>query len=200
MDIAGVIVALVGQVIRALAIGFVYIVRGGRNRQIYADTLVDGGMFALCRNPLYVGNFLIVLGLVMVHNSPWAYIIALQFFEFVYYSIVRAEEAFLSDRFGLEYQKYCKRVPRFLPRPQGLLAPFHGLRFDWKKLIRKEYGTTFAWMGGMLLLFVWEDTANRGLHVRDAGSYTLIEVAWVVLILAYLTARILKKRGALGSG
>jgi protein-S-isoprenylcysteine O-methyltransferase Ste14 len=200
MDIAGVAVALVGQVIRGLAIGFVYIVRGGKNRQIYADTLVEGGMFALCRNPLYVGNFLIVLGLIMVHNSPLAYLIALPFFAFVYYSIVRAEEVFLTDRFGVEYQKYCRRVPRFVPRLRGLFAPFHGLRFDWKKLIRKEYGTTFAWVGGMLLLFIWEDAANRNLQVRTANSYKLIEIAWVLLICGYVTARILKKRGVLGSG
>src|SRR4026208_1568347 len=57
----GFFIAFAGQLIRALTIGLEYIVRGGRNRQVYADKLVQGGVFAHCRNPLYLGNYLILL-------------------------------------------------------------------------------------------------------------------------------------------
>ncbi|MGH8507465.1 MAG: methyltransferase family protein, partial [Gammaproteobacteria bacterium] len=61
--ILGFLVALTGQLMRAVTIGLEYIKRGGLNRQVYAEKLVQGGMFAHCRNPLYVGNVMILLGL-----------------------------------------------------------------------------------------------------------------------------------------
>jgi len=65
-DAAGVVLVLLGQLIRVVTIGYEYIVRGGRNRHVYADDLVQGGMFALSRNPLYFGNVLIAVGLALV--------------------------------------------------------------------------------------------------------------------------------------
>src|ERR1044071_2090134 len=59
--LAGLGVALAGQTLRALTIGLDYIRRGGKNRQVYANRLVQGGIFAHCRNPLYLGNLLIIL-------------------------------------------------------------------------------------------------------------------------------------------
>ena len=62
-------IAIIGQIIRIITIGLVYIVRGGRNRRVYADDLVTTGIFSHCRNPLYVGNILILagLGLSLIH-------------------------------------------------------------------------------------------------------------------------------------
>ena len=65
-------IALIGQLIRIITIGLVYIVRGGRNRRVYADDLVTTGIFSHCRNPLYVGNILILVGLgVGIWDGVW---------------------------------------------------------------------------------------------------------------------------------
>ena len=45
-----------------LTIGYEYIVRGGRQGKVYAEDLVQGGVFAHSRNPLYLGNLLIIVG------------------------------------------------------------------------------------------------------------------------------------------
>ncbi|WAK02433.1 hypothetical protein [Methylobacter sp. YRD-M1] len=58
----GLLLVTAGQALRILTIGLAYIVRGGRNRRIYAENLVTDGVFAHCINPLYVGNILIVIG------------------------------------------------------------------------------------------------------------------------------------------
>src|SRR5436190_6779835 len=58
----GIPIALLGQLIRALTIGLKYITRGGKDKKVYADDLVTEGVFHHCRNPLYVGNILMLLG------------------------------------------------------------------------------------------------------------------------------------------
>src|SRR6185503_16529647 len=100
IDAAGVLVALTGQALRVLVIGLVYITRGGQNRQVWANALVETGMFAHSRNPLYVANLLIFLGLAIVHNGWAMYLIVVPFFAVAYYCIVAAEEEYLRGRFG----------------------------------------------------------------------------------------------------
>ena len=72
LDAIGILVVLTGIVYRATVIGYEYIRRGGKNREVYADHLVTGGLFAHSRNPLYVGNLLLVIGLLLIFNNLWA--------------------------------------------------------------------------------------------------------------------------------
>jgi protein-S-isoprenylcysteine O-methyltransferase Ste14 len=199
LDAAGFAVAMSGQLLRAAVIGFAYITRGGRNRRIHADSLVQEGIFAHSRNPLYLGNILIVVGLAIVHGSPWFYLVGIPFFVFAYLAIVSAEEDYLTRRFGRAYEEYCRRVNRFVPSMRGLRSTLEHMTFDWKKVVRKEYGTTFAWMSGMLALAVLERAVTPGARLVPRTVQT-IGIIWAILALAYVTARILKLRGALGTG
>ncbi|MGH8311460.1 MAG: methyltransferase family protein, partial [Steroidobacteraceae bacterium] len=65
----GASVALAGQAIRAITIGLKYIIRGGRERRVYAEDLVTDGLYAHTRNPMYVGNLLILAGIAVASNS-----------------------------------------------------------------------------------------------------------------------------------
>src|SRR5213596_653057 len=96
----GFLVGLTGQLLRAVTIGLEYIIRGGRNRQVYAEKLVQGGIFAHCRNPLYIGNLLIILGLGIACNSGLFLAVGIPFFVFAYWAIIAAEENFLRSKFG----------------------------------------------------------------------------------------------------
>src|SRR6185436_15263574 len=88
----GFFVAAAGQLLRAVTVGLEYIKRGGRQRQVYADYLVQGGIFAHCRNPLYLGNFVILLGVGLASNSLLFLSLALPLFAFAYAAIIAAEE------------------------------------------------------------------------------------------------------------
>ena len=199
MDAAGALVALSGQTFRVLVIGLVYITRGGQNRQVWANALVDTGMFAHSRNPLYVANLLLFLGLALVHNGWAMYLIVLPFFVVAYVCIVAAEEAYLVERFGDAYAEYSRRVPRWMPALGGLSSTLRDTEFDWLKVIRKEYGTPFAWTSGLLLLLVWEHVA--GVMAPPIGRVELgsIIAIWIALALAYLIVRTLKLSGRLGT-
>lgn len=189
--IIGFIIALSGQLLRALTIGLAYIIRGGKNRRVYAEDLVTEGMFAHCRNPLYVGNILIVAGLSLIANSPLMVCLGFPVFVFAYYAITRAEEQYLAQKFGPAYQEYCAHVPRFLVRFSGLFDTLRGMTFKWQRLVVKEYGTTFTWLAATLVLI----GRNDYMLTKHFNSQlvVLLSVVLVLLSVAYGVARFLKK-------
>jgi protein-S-isoprenylcysteine O-methyltransferase Ste14 len=198
LDLVGFLISLSGQVLRVLVIGLVYITRGGQNRQVWANALVDSGMFGHSRNPLYVGNLLIIMGLAIVHNGWAMYLVALPLFVFVYVAIVAAEEEYLRGRFGQAFADYCVRVPRWLPSLRGLGRTLREGTFDWLKVLRKEYGTPFAWMSGLLVLLWWEHQGPLAEPIASSEARALV-MTWVALAIAWATARTLKLRGYIGT-
>jgi len=80
--------------------------------------LIVSGPFAHTRNPLYTGNIIIYLGIGIMSFAifPYLQIIALAFFIFQYHFIIKAEEEFLSAKYGMDYKHYKENVPRFLWR------------------------------------------------------------------------------------
>jgi protein-S-isoprenylcysteine O-methyltransferase Ste14 len=194
----GLLVAVTGQSLRAVTVGLEYIIRGGRDRQVYADRLVQGGLFAHCRNPLYVGNFLILIGLGIASNSVLFLAIALPFFAFAYWAIIAAEENFLRNKFGQEFDEYCARVNRFVPRLAGLGRTVAGMRFNWRRLITAEYGSAYIWVAAMILVTLKNIWQNGHYHFPSP----LVSALWSLLVgvtLAYALARFLKKSGFLKS-
>jgi hypothetical protein len=198
MDAAGFAVSGIGQALRVLVVGLVYITRGGKDRRPWAAALVDGGIFGHSRNPLYVANMLILLGLALVHNGWAMYLLVLPLFAFMYVAIVRAEEHYLSVRFGAAYADYCQRVPRWAPRLRGLDATMRQGSFNWLKVLRKEYGTPFAWISGALLLLIWEHFSPGATPLQPAERNGIVLV-WAALAIAYSVLRRLKLSGRLGT-
>jgi protein-S-isoprenylcysteine O-methyltransferase Ste14 len=189
----GILIALLGQVLRVITIGLVYIRRGGKNRHVYADTLVTDGMFRHCRNPLYVGNFLILLGLAFIANSAVFLSIGIPFFFFVYWAIISAEENFLSNKFGADFKEYVSRVNRVIPNFSGFGQTWAGHSFKWRRVIVKEYGTAFIWMAGAILLIERNRLLNHA-YGDSAVFHTLMISLALALILLFAVARYLKKK------
>lgn len=191
LDAAGVLVALAGQALRVAVIGYRYVVRGGRNRRVYAEDLVTTGFFAHARNPLYLGNLLILVGLFLIHGNPWVVALGLPFFTLGYVAIVAAEEAFLRDKFGAAYDAYARDVPRWLPRFRGLRASLAGIEFNWRRVVLKEYGSAFYWMAGALVLLAADTLAHHDYRER-AGYLNALAGCLLLLTLAWGTTRHLK--------
>jgi protein-S-isoprenylcysteine O-methyltransferase Ste14 len=192
----GLVLILMGQIIRALTIGLVYIIRGGRKGQIYASGLVSDGVYAHSRNPMYLGNLFIVLGFAFIADT-WAYFcIGLPLFFFIYLSITEAEEDYLNKEFGKAYKAYAKNVPRFFPRLKGLLSTIRSMNFRWKRLLSSEYGTMFAWIVGVIFLTMKNVVIDQGLK-SGLSEVKDLSVAFMVFFSLYLTVRYLKKTGRL---
>ena len=99
-------VALAGEALRTWASGTIV-----KNEELATD-----GPYSLTRNPLYVGNFVIGLGVGIMGRNPWLLLAFVCLFVPAYRSLVIKEEKRLLDRFGDDFRAYCGRVPRFVPK------------------------------------------------------------------------------------
>lgn len=182
----GAVIAAFGQLMRAATIGLKYVVRGGRAGRVYAEDLVTDGLYAHTRNPMYLGNLLIMAGLAVASNSWATLALALPLGLFMYASIVAAEEEYLQQRFGAAFNAYCREVPRWLPRMAGLRSTLSSMRFCWRRLVVKEYGTPFGWISILVLMTLYNLRISglwggRPLHVHFLKDVLLITtIAWFI--------------------
>lgn len=188
----GLIVTFSGEIIRGVTIGLAYIIRGGRDKKVYAEKLVTEGIFNHCRNPLYVGNILMLLGVGILSNSLIYVGIIIPVFLFIYQAIVLAEENFLRNKFGTDFDQYCNRVNRWLIRFDGIGATMQQMRFNYKRWLLKEYNTLMVWMVGIIAILLFKYPQI----VSDPDQRLLIfGIAVVTLGVIYFYVRYLKKSG-----
>lgn len=105
----GAAVVALGESIRVWACGHLV-----RNEELTRD-----GPYRLVRHPLYLGSFLIGLGLVLLAQHQWIWFAAFAaLYGGFYLPAMYVEELRLQSLFGPEYLEYMDEVPRFIPRPR----------------------------------------------------------------------------------
>ena len=97
---------------------------GKKNR-----ALVVEGPYSVVRNPLYLFSFLGFVGAGLAWESLTLAVLLALLFAVTHWPAVLAEEQTLHALFGIEYERYRRRVPRFVPRA-GLLRPSDTLLVD----------------------------------------------------------------------
>ena len=189
----GLLIGLIGQSIRVATIGLVYIIRGGRNRRVYAEDLITDGIYAHSRNPMYVGNVSIITAVAITSNSWGCVAVVVPMFGFFYLAITRAEESYLSNKFGPGYREYVAAVPRFFPRLTGLWQTLRDSEFHWRRVLVKEYGTFAGWPLRWMVVFLyalWRD----GELASYPHLFQYLSAFLLFLLLLYVLVRVLKKR------
>jgi protein-S-isoprenylcysteine O-methyltransferase Ste14 len=193
-DLGVVLVALLGEGIRVLTVGLEYIKRGGLNRRVYADYLVTHGVFAHCRNPLYVGNIMLALALLGIPDRLPVVLIGGALVVVTYVAIVAAEEVYLRRTFGAEFEEYCRQVNRWLPDPRGLAATVRSMRFNWKRVLLKEATSFYGWTAMACLLDAIE---IRFTGISSHPEFLIFLSMFAISTIGFITIRILKKAGIL---
>jgi protein-S-isoprenylcysteine O-methyltransferase Ste14 len=135
--LASMLVCFLGFGIRVYTVGHTPVNTSGRNAKYQiADQLNTTGMYSIVRHPLYLGNFFMWLGPVMLTGNFW-FILVFIFFYWLYYErIMYSEEQFLRRKFGEIYTSWAENVPAFIPRFSQFISP--ALPFSWKKILKKE--------------------------------------------------------------
>jgi protein-S-isoprenylcysteine O-methyltransferase Ste14 len=191
--VIGLGISIAGQLIRFLTIGFVYIIRGGQNRKVYAQDLVTTGIFSHCRNPLYVGNIAVGIGMGVASNSVLFFSVITPLIIFIYIAIVAAEENFLRGKFGSAYDEYANDVNRWFPKLKGITTTFKAHQFNWKRVLLKEYNSTFTGtlLGIMLIMKAHYQHPELYGSIQEKLPLFILIIAAVTII--YLFIKFLKK-------
>lgn len=191
--ILGLLITIAGQAMRGATIGLAYIIRGGKEGKVHADDLVTEGMFRHARNPLYVGNILMLLGVGILSNSLIYVLIVMPLFLVIYHAIVLAEENFLRNKFGASFDAYTSRVNRWIPDLRNISSTFKGSKFNATRWMIKEYGTQYVWLSGitLILLFKYPQLTHYNKQLRN----TLLAVILPLILAGYLFVRYMKKSG-----
>ncbi len=104
-----IVLALLGVTLRAWSVCHCDYAQGRPKR------LTTTGPYAIIRNPLYVGNVLILAGAVAASELAWVLPILVAWAFGIYSVAIRHEEARLLDRYGDDFVSYAARVPRWIP-------------------------------------------------------------------------------------
>lgn len=141
--ITALVVGLAGQWIRTLVAG--YVPQGTSGRNVHgqvANSLNTTGMYSLCRNPLYLGNFLMMIA-PMILLGNWLLLLAFCALFWIYYErIIYTEERFLEGKFGEEYTKWAESTPAFFPSFRAYKRSVLG--FSLKTMLKREYHSFFG--------------------------------------------------------
>ena len=158
-DVLGLVLIVLGLLIRMSVIGYIYVPRDGDNKTAHANELFTGGMFALSRNPLYVGNLCLYTGVFLLHGALFVLIGGVALFWLIYQAIIANEERFLRGKFGTDYAAYCARVPRWLSTRLPFAEVRKNMRFDAGQAIKTEYNVISQAIL-IVALSVWYEAAT----------------------------------------
>ncbi len=191
-ELGCVVFALGGLALRVYTVGTAGPGTSGRNtRRQKARSLNTTGAYSVVRHPLYLGNFLIVVGLSLFPHA-WVVPLIVAVVTIAYYGcIAHAEEAYLEERFGAEFRRWAARVPAMIPSFSSFAPPAR--RFDWMAATRREFYALAVILVTPMFLDMTEDFYSTG-HLLLDPLWTGVASAGA---LVFVILRTLKKRGLL---
>lgn len=182
------IISLLGLVMRVYIVGCSAKNTSGRNeKEQVADTINTTGMYSLVRHPLYLANFIMWFGPILLTRNFWFVIASILLYWLYYERIMFAEEEFLRKKFGQQYLDWASKTPAFIPNFKNFKKS--ELPFSWKKVIRQEKNGLIA----MFLVFLIFDIASNTYN----GSFEYNQfyiIGSIVAFLGFLIIRYLKHK------
>lgn len=172
---------LLGQIIRVSARGY----KAEHSQDSRA--LIQGGPYQVVRNPMYLGIFLIGLGVVLAIFRWWAIVVFAAVFIIRYILLIYKEEKKLCLMFPQDYPEYCRKVPRILPALSSIIrldiSEYLPVRIIWFK---KEIGSILTLLLLTLLVESWEDIAKEGIRAYLQQSVWIFSTFILFTILVIL--------------
>jgi protein-S-isoprenylcysteine O-methyltransferase Ste14 len=185
-EFACLMLSFLGLALRCAAVGCVPAGTSGRGTYTQlAHELNTTGWYSVVRHPLYLGNYLIGLGVTLVWFDWWAPVIYTLFFWVYYERIMFAEEQFLEARFGDEFRAWAASTPAIIPR-FSLWHP-SPLPFSFRTVLRREYSGLMLLVllhaGMEVIEHMWLD---RRVYLGPYWSMTLILAVGIYVTLSRL--------------
>ena len=182
-------VSFLGLIVRCITAGYAPRGTSGRNtKSQVAEMLNTTGMYSISRNPLYLGNFIIVLGVTLFIQVWWLALLVWFGFWLYYERIIFTEEEFLRNKFKDQFIEWAKKTPIVIPRFRNWKKPELG--FSFKTVLRREFSTFLSIVATFFFLEVVTNFLTQ-------GRFT-VHISWVIFFIVslfiYFTFFILKKK------
>ncbi len=184
-----IVISFLGFIVRCVTAGYAPRGTSGRNtKSQVAERLNTTGMYSISRNPLYLGNFIIVLGVTLFIQVWWLALLVWSGFWLYYERIIFTEEEFLRSKFKEQFMEWAKNTPIVMPRFRNWRKPELG--FSFKTVLRREFSSFLS----IVATFFFLEVATNFLTQE---RFTL-RISWVIFFAIsvgiYLTFFILKKK------
>lgn len=176
------IISFFGLGIRIFTIGHTPKGTSGRNtKEQVAETLNTTGIYSIVRNPLYLGNFFMGLGIALFAHLWWLTLIYILIFWLYYERIIFAEEAYLRNKFGRTYLDWASKTPVFIPRFSNYRRS--DLPFSFKNVLRREYNGFFAVIVVLFILETVGEVFSKGRLEFDLGWIIILGIGFVIWVV-----------------
>ncbi len=121
-ELPGIIFMALGASVALVCAG-IFVARGRGTPAIFdpPTQFVAIGPYRYVRNPMYLGAWMVLIGLGLYLRSVSILLFTLPWLLLIHLFVVGYEEPNLRSRFGGTYEDYCRAVPRWIPRVAATL-------------------------------------------------------------------------------
>ena len=181
-----------GFLIRFYTIGTTPKNTSGRNtdKQI-AETLNTTGIYSLIRHPLYLGNYLIWIGVCFFTYNLYFVLLTSLLFWLYYERIIYAEERFLESKFQDIFVLWSKSVSAFFPTTFSYKKTV--IKFSIISVLRREYSSVLS----AVVAFLYVDILRNFFNLNEFHISANVFVVSSFLIFLILILRTLKHNTSL---
>ena len=155
---------------------------GRKTKEQVAEVLNSSGMYSTVRHPLYLGNYLIWLGISLASFNIYFVIIMSLLFWIYYERIMFAEERFLERKFGADYLNWASKLPAFLPSILNFKKS--DTKFSITTVLRREYASVLAAVVGFTFIEVLRTYFST--NNWSISGYTVMVLGGTIILVLIL--------------
>jgi protein-S-isoprenylcysteine O-methyltransferase Ste14 len=193
-DVTCVTLAFAGLAVRAAAVACAPAGTSGRNtRDQRAEMLNTTGLYSVVRHPLYLGNCIIYIAVILSVKVWWLLLVVIPLLALYYERIMMAEEVYLDRRFCDVYRAWAARTPALIPDLSRWTPP--SLPFSWRNVLRREYNGFYGIVFAMTVVEFATDVIGEGV---SPATWLTTDRGWIAFFLVgtvlWIALRTIKKR------
>lgn len=187
---ASLLISLMGLLIRCFTVAHAPKNTSGRNTKEgqIAEVLNTTGVYSICRNPLYLGNFLMGLGFMTLSLNILIILIYCVVYFAYYLTIIMAEENFLLNKFKEAYIAWCDVTNCIIPSFARYKVA--ELSFSLRNVLRREY-TGLMLIALIMYIFA---VARDGFYLHTFSIFNFYTLLFVATIIIYIALRTIRKK------
>jgi len=184
-------VSLFGFLIRVIVTGYARAGTSGRNiKGQWAEELNTDGLYSVVRNPIYLGNIFIILGVSMLSQSYEIVLINFLFSICFYVPIIISEEEFLLQAFKEKFLNYAQCTPTLLPNFKLWKRP--ELKFNFLRALYREHDTFIGLIFGFFTIEMLREYAINKRFYPEQPWTSIFIVALIIWGILKTLKRYLK--------